>query len=858
VIASHLRLKFLVCLALMALAASPSTRGDESPKEIHFGEALILAPAGRGARIAFPTDPLAARVATGTWQPPKAGDTVARSGGSSRTWKKLSPAKDSGYEGDDLNGGYAFFSIDSPADRVMILEASGHGMVWVNGEPRAGDPYSYGYVHVPVELKKGANQFLFVVARGRLKARLVPAPAEICFNTGDLTLPDLIADERYDGWAAVPVINATNTWQTGLGVVSTLPGGSPQRTDLPQLPPLSATKVPIRIAGMPPAKAGPQSLNLALHRPPGNSSQGNPGQPVDKTVIHLRVLKPEQTHKITFRSKIDGSVQYYALVPATAGKQTPGLTLTLHGAGVEGLGQADCFKPKSWTHVVAATNRRPYGFDWEDWGRLDALEVLDQAFHTLKIDPRRVWLTGHSMGGHGTWHLGVSFPDKFAAIGPSAGWISMVSYAGVPRSEHPDAMAALFQRSASAGDTLALVKNLGALGVYILHGDQDDNVPVEQAREMRSILGGFHPDWAYHERVGAGHWWGNLCVDWPQMSDFFSQHSRPETGDVKHVDFVTAHPGVSAQCRWATIAQQQKAFEPSSVHLTQDREKRSFSGQTENVARLGLDVRHLKPGAPLEIKLDAQQLKNVPWPRDAGTVWLERAVNKWQLAAKPSAQAKTPARSGPFRDAFRNNVVFVIGTKGSVDENAWALRKARFDAENFWYRGNGCIPIVRDADFDPAKDRDRNVILYGNADTNSAWKPLLGQGPVAVKSGSVVLGGRETKGDDLACLFVRPRPDSDVAAVAAVTGTGISGLRLTDRLPFFVSGVGYPDFVLFGPEAWTKGLSGVKAAGFFGNDWSVERGEFVWQAAAATAKHAGQGSSPTFVSAPARMSKATN
>jgi hypothetical protein len=54
-------------------------------------------------------------------------------------------------------------------------------------------------------------------------------------------------------------------------------------------------------------------------------------------------------------------------------------------------------------------------------------------------------------------------------------------------------------------------------------------------------------------------------------------------------------------------------------------------------------------------------------------------------------------------------------------------------------------------------------------------------------------------------------------------------MRLTDRLPFFVSGVGYPDCVLFRPDALTKGLAGIKAAGFFGNDWSVEHGEFVWR-----------------------------
>ena len=261
------------------------------------------------------------------------------------------------------------------------------------------------------------------------------------------------------------------------------------------------------------------------------------------------------------------------------------------------MGQAACFTPKPWTYVVAPTNRRPFGFDWEDWGRLDALEVLDDAQRQFKVDPLRLWLTGHSMGGHGTWHLGVTFPDKFAAIGPSAGWISMVSYAGAERPANPDPLMELFLRAASAGDTLALVKNLSSIGVYILHGDQDDNVPVEEARTMRTMLAGFHPDWTYYERPGAGHWWGNPCVDWPEMFDFFSRRSRPQRSEVRHVEFATASPGVSADCHWATIEQQQKAFKLSSVHLTHDPEKRRFAGKTDNVACLALDVGHLKPGA---------------------------------------------------------------------------------------------------------------------------------------------------------------------------------------------------------------------------------------------------------------------
>jgi fermentation-respiration switch protein FrsA (DUF1100 family) len=472
-------------LALIVLEICASVSASEPPKDMPFGDALILAPVGRGGRVAFPVDPVAAQIASGEWKAPKAGDTVPRAKGRPRTWEKLSAGKDGKFQHRSLVGGYAFFSIPSDKDCTMVLEASGHTMVWVNAEPRAGDPYSYGYLHVPIELKQGVNQFLFAVGRGELHAKLTASPSELFFNTADITVPDLVVEQKYDGWAAVPVINATNSWQTGVSVSAILPGGQPEPTNLPSLPPLSVSKVPIHIVALP-TKTGTVSAKLELHR-----QQGGPNKPDGTAEISLRVLKPEQTRKVTFRSKIDGSVQYYALVPATPSKQTPGLTLTLHGAGVEGLGQAACFTPKSWTHVVAATNRRPYGFDWEDWGRLDALEVLDDASHQLKVDPHRRWLTGHSMGGHGTWHLGVTFPDKFAAIGPSAGWISMLSYAGVARADHPDPLADLFQRAASAGDTLALVNNLAPLGVYILHGDRDDNVPVEQAREMRKVLAGF-------------------------------------------------------------------------------------------------------------------------------------------------------------------------------------------------------------------------------------------------------------------------------------------------------------------------------------------------------------------------------
>src|SRR5262249_7727826 len=149
--------------------------------------------------------------------------------------------------------------------------------------------------------------------------------------------------------------------------------------------------------------------------------------------------KDDQTRRVTFRSRIDDSVQYFGynapkMPEAAPGiaviRARPALILSLHGASVEAAHQAECYSPKIWAALAAPTNRREYGFDWEDWGRLDALEVLEHFSAMTPHDPQRVYLTGHSMGGHGTWIIGCTYPDRFAAIGPSAAWTTFWSYGG--------------------------------------------------------------------------------------------------------------------------------------------------------------------------------------------------------------------------------------------------------------------------------------------------------------------------------------------------------------------------------------------------------------------------------------------
>jgi hypothetical protein len=174
-------------------------------------------------------------------------------------------------------------------------------------------------------------------------------------------------------------------------------------------------------------------------------------------------------------------------------------------------------------------------------------------------------------------------------------------------------------------------------------------------------------------------------------------------------------------------------------------------------------------------------------------------------------------------------MIFVYGTNGDQKENNWAFQKARYDAEQFWYQGNGSIDIVADKNFNPALEPDRNIILYGNAETNLAWNKLLDDSPVQIQRGKARIGSKEFKGNDFACLFVRPRKGSNFATIGVVSGTGITAMNLTDRRLYLSPGYPFPDLMLFNSDFTTKGIEGVKAAGYFGLDWSVDKGEFVWK-----------------------------
>ncbi|HVS36688.1 MAG TPA: prolyl oligopeptidase family serine peptidase [Gemmataceae bacterium] len=816
--------KWFCLAAAILLKLSAPAWPQNAP--IEFREGLVVG-AGPGlGRSALPVDVVPDLVA-GLAATPRPGDKLALPVGRTAQWTAVKATADGSFSNRGPGGGYFLFTFTLEKPATMLLEASGDSAAYINGRVRAGDPYGYGYLRLPVALNVGENRLLLAGGRGKLKVRILPVRSPAMLDTPDATLPDVLTNDRGALLGAVVLINATAHPLDGLRLIARAAGASDaESTDVPSVAPLTIRKIPFSFRVPSVLSADKLDVRLELQKP-----GADPGAPaLDTATVTLRVRKPDEVYKRTFVSRIDGSVQYYAVNPSRKPSNDNLLVLSLHGAGVEALGQAQAYGGKDWATLVAPTNRRPYGFDWEDVGRLDALEVLDIAEKTVPHDPRRVVLTGHSMGGHGTWHVGLTFPDRFAAIGPSAGWSSFSSYVNrrgaTTRPASPaDAM---FRRAVAASDTLSLIRNSLWEDVYILHGDADDNVPVREARLMRDALAPFNHRLTYHEQKGAGHWWGSPCVDWPPMFDMFAKARLPIPGDLNAVEFVTANPAASGRCYWATIEQQIQPLRPSSINLNRDSNR--VSGSTVNLAMLTLDPAMMGV-AVRQVDLDGQNVL-IPHDRKASDMLvLARRDGSWSLAHGLDPAQKSSHRGGPFKQAFANRMMLVYGTAGAAAENAAAYDAARYFSEALDYRGNGAVDIVADANFDATATADRNVILFGNADTNLAWPKLLASCPIRVNRGSVQVGDRRLAGSDLGVLVVYPRSGSDVALVAAVSGAGPAAMSRVGRLPLLTSGIGYPDWCVITLADRPDAAPAARAAGFFANDWSIAPDDSVFVAA---------------------------
>ena len=229
-------------------------------------------------------------------------------------------------------------------------------------------------------------------------------------------------------------------------------------------------------------------------------------------------MKPSQTaQKFSIERKQVLAADYLLFLPddydAGSAKRWP-LILFLHGAGERGANLALVAKhgpPKVDTTqtnfpFIVVSPQCPDGQIWSD----DLLlALLDEVETKYAVDRHRVYLTGLSMGGFGTWSLGLSHPERFAAVAPVCGGGETIL---ITLAQHYDPV------------KLAQMKSLG---VWAFHGGKDTTVTPDESEHMMNALKKagctdvkltIYPE-AQHDS------WTQTYAN-PELFKWFLQHSR--------------------------------------------------------------------------------------------------------------------------------------------------------------------------------------------------------------------------------------------------------------------------------------------------------------------------------------------
>ena len=134
------------------------------------------------------------------------------------------------------------------------------------------------------------------------------------------------------------------------------------------------------------------------------------------------------------------------------------LIVCLHGAGFSGEAYLDRWVSRLEDRYILACPTISMGAWWTRFGEDLALAVLKGVSREYHVDPDRVFLTGMSNGGIGTWIIGMHYADRFAGLAPMASGLDDVLF--------------------------PFIENLGQTPVYVIHGVEDQVMPVQLSRDL--------------------------------------------------------------------------------------------------------------------------------------------------------------------------------------------------------------------------------------------------------------------------------------------------------------------------------------------------------------------------------------
>jgi pimeloyl-ACP methyl ester carboxylesterase len=591
---------------------------------------------------------------------------------------------------------------------------------------------------------------------------------------------------------SVSIVVRNNGLLAAAVVVSLALAGPPAMAQPPQAPPRAKGSAP---AGGGVRAQGTTAPSRVLMRDDREILTFETEQDLDRLEELYRTTRdthpePGSMTPLYLRSRTDDSVQPYAIrLPRdfALGRTYP-LVVQLHGLNFmevlsgsrvryRGMGGPQWIE-QDLPVIYVNCFGRPSTF-YRGMGEVDVLEVIDEVKRRFPVDPDRVFLMGHSMGGSGSYELGLHYPDRFggimpidAAMGarvgqsrPAPAWMEPQIAIHSPASLYPNAR-----------NVDVFFKNAGA-GIQGRSTEFTDGI-VEQ--------GGFSTAESF---PGMPHNFGDAYPYAHFVTELIQHPIRRNPTEVKFTTNTLRYNGAY----WVTIDRLTRHNSDARVTATKE------AAGVVRVTTANIDALTLRLDEAAALIMDGTA---VPSGKMVGTVRLSKVAGTWRTGPwEGPSLTKRHGLQGPIDDAFNDRFLAVYG-EGDRDLAIAELDAVRNPSSVLDIHGD--FPMKPAARVTPQDVASANLILFGTPETNAVLRRIAPSLPPQLMKSD----------DDARSVFIYPNPENASRYVvvwqAKLLSVAEEALRQAWIMPLCL----LPDHL------WVKDGK-IVSGGHFDSDWKL-------------------------------------
>jgi predicted esterase len=487
-----------------------------------------------------------------------------------------------------------------------------------------------------------------------------------------------------------------------------------------------------------------------------------------------------------YRSLIDGSVQPYAVtLPAGYERERTRrwrVDVVLHGRDpslteVKFLHEhEDRPAPADEAFIrIDIYGRGNIGYRWA--GEMDVVEAVENfaAVERLlgrdgQLDASRVVLRGFSMGGAGTWQLGLHTPGRWALLGPGAGFTTAHGYV----KDLPAKLPSYQEACLHIYDAADYAENVSNVPVVAYAGQED---PQRQAAE--TIEARLKPIGLSIELLSAPGVAHRFPSEWQKKAEAayarkLSQGKPEYPPNVRFVTYTLRY----ASCAWVEILGLDRHYQRAQVDA--ERTKSGFTVRSSNVRALRLSL-PANPPEPVILNIDGQTVTARPWLSRSGNqeLYLQRRDKEWTVVVPNKIYVegvrrpqKLPRLQGPIDDAFLGAFVCVRGTGSAWHEGVQAYAdRALSSFQAVWASHfRGTLPVKDDREITEEDLAEKHLILFGDPGSNMLIRQVLDGLPLDWTKEQIRLGEASYAADGHVPVLIYPSPFNTGRYVVLNTG----------------------------------------------------------------------------------------